>query len=127
MLAFKIQVDDEEAVIAGVEDWSVLGFNVTATRSDASEQAGHLRASSSGLSLPDQNSVCQHFRWEERELTIGSRLVVTLIDTDEPHPPLKRYRSDAKIQEDPFTEEESREMRRQDYLELTKEFGGELG
>ena len=48
--------------------------------------------------------------------------MVTVVDTDHPDPPTKRYRSDKEVQENPFTEEELKEMRRQDYLELKKEF-----
>jgi hypothetical protein len=127
MLAFKVEVDGEESIVASVEDWSVLALHVTASRREASEQFGHLQTSVGGLSLPDGSSVCHHFRWKERELRLGSRVVVTLIETDSPHPPVKRYRSDKEVQEDPFTEAEAREMRLQDYLELKKEFGGSHG
>ena len=127
MLALKVEVDGAEPVMAGVEDWSVLGLNLSATRSDMSECFGHLRASVGGLSLPNMNAVCHHFRWKEWELRMGSGVVVTLVETDSPHPPLKRYRSDSEVREDPFTEAEAREMRLQDYLELKKEFGAEHG
>ena len=127
MLALRVEVDGEEPIIASVEDWSVLALNLTATRSETSERFGHLRTSVGGLSLPNENAVCHHFRWKERELRVGSRVVVTLIETDSPHPPLKRYRSDSEVQEDPFTEAEAREMRLQDYLELKKEFGSDHG
>ena len=127
MLALRVEVDGEEPIIASVEDWSVLALNLTATRSEASEHVGHLRTAVGGLSLPNENAVCHHFRWKERELHVGSRVVVTLVETDSPHPPLKRYRSDSEVQEEPFTEAEAREMRLQDYLELKKEFGSEHG
>jgi hypothetical protein len=127
MLALKIELDGDEPIIAGVEDWSVLGLNLTATRSEASERFGHLRTSVGGLTLPNENAVCHHFRWKEMELRVGSRVVVTLVETDSPHPPVKRYRSDGEVREDPFTEGEAREMRLQDYLELKKEFGAEHG
>jgi hypothetical protein len=128
MLAFKVEVDGKELAVAGVEDWAVLSFHLNATRTDASERPfGHVRTGVGGLSLPDENSVSHHFRWKDRDLNIGSRIVVTVIETDTPHAPVKRYRSDSAVQEDPFTEEEAREMRLQDYLELKKEFGDKHG
>jgi hypothetical protein len=124
MIAFHIEIDGEEVAIAGAEDWSVLSFHVDATRRDRSEKAfGNLRSSVGGLSLPDENSISYHFRWKGRELGVGSRVVITVVETEAPLPPIKRFRSDATVQEDPFTEEEAREMRLQDYLELKKEFG----
>lgn len=53
--------------------------------------------------------------------------MVTIVETDSPTEPVKRFRSDAEVQEDAFTEEEARQMRLQDYLELKKEFGVEHG
>jgi hypothetical protein len=38
---------------------------------------------------------------------------------------VKRFRSDHEVQENPFTEEEMREMRYNDYLNLKEEFEGE--
>jgi hypothetical protein len=122
MLAFRI----EEIAVAGAEDWAVLALHVTSTRSAASE-AGRSHVSVGGLALPGEQSGHHHFRWKERDLEVGSRVVVTLVDTDSPTAPVKRFRSDAEVQEDAFTEEEAREMRLQDYLELKKEFGAEHG
>lgn len=51
---------------------------------------------------------------------------VEVIETDDITEPRKRFRSDHQVQEDPFTEEEAREMRYQDYLELKKEFENEI-
>jgi hypothetical protein len=128
MIAFKVEIDGEEFMLAGAEDWNVLSFHINATRSNAAELPfGNLRTGVGGLSLPDANSVSHHFRWKDKDLSIGSRVVVTVVETDTPQPPVKRYRSDSTVQEDPFTEEEAREMRLQDYLELKKEFGAKHG
>jgi hypothetical protein len=53
-------------------------------------------------------------RWRGRTLTVGSRVTVSVVDAERPDPPVKRYRSDKDVQESSFTEEELREMRRQD-------------
>ena len=121
MLAFRVEVDGEVIAVAGVEDWAVLALHVTASRSDASE-AARSHVSVGGLALPGEQPGHHHFRWKERDLGVGSRVVVTLVDTDAPTAPVKRFRSDAEVQEDSFTDEEAREMRLQDYLELKKEF-----
>jgi hypothetical protein len=124
MLAFRVEVEGEEIAIAGAEDWAVLSLIVSASRSEASEQPfAHADAWLGGLTLRDKSAQQHHLRWKERDLKVGSRVVVTLIETDVPTTPVKRYRSDAKIRESPYTEEEMREMRRQDYLQLQKEFG----
>src|SRR5262245_2948468 len=124
MLAFRVEVDGEELAVAGADDWAVLSLIVSASRSNASEEPfSHADASVGGLTLRDANAQQHHMRWKGRDLKVGSRVVVTLIETDSPSAPVKRYRSDGEVQESPFTEEEWREMRRHDYLELKKEFG----
>ena len=65
-----------------------------------------------------------HVRWSGRDLTVGSMVTLSVVNTDRPDPPIKRFRSDKDVQESAFTDEELKEMRRQDYLELKKEFGG---
>jgi hypothetical protein len=50
---------------------------------------------------------------------------VTVVESDHPDPPIRRYRSDKEMQESPFTNHEMREMRWQDYLALKKEFEGQ--
>jgi hypothetical protein len=128
MLAFRIEIDDHPPLVAGIEDWSVLSMHVNAMRGDAYKQEkDDLDFSVGGLSTKSPEGVAHHFRWPRIALKIGSTVKVTLIDSDSPDSPAKRYRSDAEVQESPFTEEEWRELRRQDYLELKKEFEGEGG
>jgi hypothetical protein len=51
-----------------------------------------------------------------------------VVDTLEVDEPKNRYRSDAEHQENPFTEEEWRDMRYKDYLQLKAEFeANEIG
>lgn len=129
MLAFKIEIDDEEFVTAGFEDWSILALHVNASRGDPtahfeSARYDEARFSVGGLSERDTDGVSHHVRWKNRVLPVGSQVKVTVVETGQPDLPLKRYRSDAKIQENPFTEEEMKEMRWKEYLELKKEFEG---
>lgn len=130
MLAFKIEIDGEDFVTAGFDDWSILSLHVNASRGSPSapfESARYneARFSVGGLSETDTEGVSHHVRWKDKVLPIGSRVTVTVVEVDHPDLPLKRYRSDAKVQENPFTEEEIREMRWRDYLDLKKEFDGQ--
>jgi hypothetical protein len=129
MLAFRVEIDGELAHIAGVADWSLLAMHITASRGDAtapveSARQDSTRYSVGGLSQPDESDICQHFRWQERELVIGSTVCVEVVETDAPDPVIKRYRSDAQVQENPFTDAEMRALRFQDYIALKKEFEG---
>ena len=60
------------------------------------------------------------------DLAVGDKVEIEVVETIEIDQPKKRFRSDHEVQEDPFTEEEAREMRYQDYLELKKEFENEI-
>jgi len=55
-------------------------------------------------------------------LAIGSQVGLRIVDIDATDAPTVRHRSDREVQEPAFTEEEMREMRYRDYLELKKEF-----
>lgn len=130
MLAFKVEIDGEEVVTAGFEDWSILALHVNASRGNQAASFDSARNdethfSVGGLSETDSTGVSHHVRWKEKPLSIGSRVIVTVLEVENPDPPVKRYRSDAKVQECPFTEDEMREMRWKDYLELKKEFEGQ--
>jgi hypothetical protein len=127
MIAFKIIVNGKQVVIAGQDDWSVLAMHVSATRDKGeSSSTDYVRYSVGGLSQQNSEGISQHFRWPEIDLAVGDRVEVEVIETTEIDQPKKRYRSDHQVQEDPFTEEEAREMRYQDYLELKKEFENDI-
>jgi len=122
MLAFDVEIDGHHVALAGIPDWAILHVSVTAGRGRASEGKTHLDCSIGGLSERDPSGSPHHVRWSGRAVVVGSRIVVTVVETDHPDPPTKRYRSDKEVQESPFTDAEWKEMRRQDYLELKKEF-----
>ena len=129
MLAFRVEIDGELAHVAGVADWSLLAMHITASRGDAtapveSARQDTTRYSVGGLSKPDQFGICQHFRWQEHELAVGSTVCVEVVETAAPDSVIKRYRSDAQLQENPFTDAEMRALRFQDYIALKKEFEG---
>jgi hypothetical protein len=128
MIAMLVEIDGERVVLAGVEDWSILALHVNARRGrDAPNkpaESDDLECSVGGLTEPNAEKLRYHFRWPRIALHVGSTVKVTLIDAEECDAPIKRYRSDVEIQESPFTEEEMRKLRWEDYLELKKEFEG---
>lgn len=119
MLAFEIEVDGERACIAGIEDWSLLTFHLDAMRNGSSEE---IWLSMGGMSQDDENRVAHHVRWGRIDLCVGSRVTLTVVNTDEPDPPLRRYRSDREVQENPYTEEEWEEMERSEWMRLKAKF-----
>jgi len=124
MLAYEIEIDGKKYVTAGMQDWSILSFHISASRAEEGSQVrdGYIDCSVGGLTVPDGEDIRHHFRWTNAPLSIGSRISVNVIETPDVDPPKNRYRSDAKIQENPFTEEEMREMRYREYLDLKAEF-----
>lgn len=124
MLAYEIEIDGKKYVTAGVQDWSLLSLHITASRAEENSKVrdGYLECSVGGLTVPDGEDIRHHFRWTNAPLSIGSRICISVIETPNVDLPANRYRSDAKIQENPFTEEEMREMRYRDYLDLKAEF-----
>lgn len=126
MIAFKVYINGEYRVTAGQDDWAVLAGHITATRDEScGSSEGRIRYSVGGLSLKNEEGFGQHFRWKEVELNVGDKIEFEVVDLPEVTDPVKRYRSDHQVQENPFTEDENREMRYQDYLELKKEFESE--
>jgi hypothetical protein len=129
MLALQIEVDGNPYLTASTEDWALLCLTVAARRGEAASPTQSLRAdridlSVGGRSQSNEQGISQFLRWGGLDLTVGSSVTVTLIETDSPTPPIRRYRSDDEVQEQPFTKEELRESRWKDYLELKKEFEG---
>ncbi len=123
MIALKIIVNGDLYATIGQEDWSVLTAGVAATRpKQPKDSEEDIRFNLGGLSRPNADGISHHFRWRELGLKSGDHVAIEVVETAEVDPPIKRFRSDREVQENPFTEEEWREMRYQDYLELKKEF-----
>lgn len=129
MLAFEIWLNGERTTVAGVEDWSILSFHLTAMRerTPGLNTGNEISTSMGGMTLPDSNEVCHHFRWGRSYLPIGSIVTIRVIETESPDAPLKRYRSDRETQECPYSEEEMRQMRYEGYIALKAEFESDSG
>ena len=123
MIGLKITVNGKLYATIGQEDWSVLSACISATRPKVPEDSEeHIQCNLGGLSRPNPEGVAYHFRWRELVLKPGDTVEIGVVETSEVDTPEKRFRSDKEVQENPYTEEEWREMRYQDYLELKKEF-----
>jgi hypothetical protein len=127
MLAFEIEIDGERNLLAGTDDWDLLSFHLDATREDARRPDLEVTVSMGGLTQEDENGIRHHVRWGRRELQVGAKVVLTVVDTERPDPPIRRYRSDREVQEDPYTDEEIAEFERADYLRLKAKFEPETG
>ena len=124
MIAFDIEIDGKKVALAGVDDWSILSLHVNASRNEqpSTERDGCIDFGVGGLTLPNTEEIRHHFRWPTRTLEIGSVVNIRIVDSETVDSPSKRYRSDATIQESPFTKEELRQMRFDDYMMLKAEF-----
>ena len=77
------------------------------------------------MTLDDASGLAHHFNWLRHDLSIGSKVVVTVVETEHPDPPIERSPPKARAYElRQYAEEELTEMRRQDYLGLKKKFEG---
>jgi hypothetical protein len=124
MLAFELFVDDRRICLAGMDDWAVMSVILTGVRrrKDNPDDSGRLDVSVGGLSETDADGAAYHQRWEKVDFAVGSRVVINLVEADEVDPPVRRYRSDRKVQESPFSDEEIEEMEREDYERLKAKF-----
>ena len=124
MLAFEVSVDDERVCLAGMDDWSVMSVILSAVRSRQGDRPrpGELDVSVGGLTEDSSEGIAHHARWVRLKLQVGSRVAVNIVETDQPDPPSRRYRSDCQVQEPAFSEEEIEQMEREDYERLKAKF-----
>ena len=127
MLAFEVAIDGKLLARAGLEDWAVLTCIVSANRANGRRGAlanDDLRLHVGGLSQHDNDGASYHLRWGDPELllTVGSEVTLRVIETAEVNSPRRRHRADTMKEESPYTEDEERELRYRDYLELKEEF-----
>jgi hypothetical protein len=122
MLAYEVTLDGEKIATAGMNDWSVMSVIISASRGSIEHGYKPNHTLHIGGLSQDTDSGAYHVRWKAPDLEIGSEILVRVIDCDHPDDPTRCYRSDKDVQENPFTEEEMREMRYQSYLDLKAEF-----
>ena len=121
MKAFRVVVDGRPQGDLGVADFCNESVIITiACGSEA--QPPDYRLHVGGLTRSDENGVSRYYRWAIPSIREGSRIEVEIVDSENCAPPVKFYRNDHEVHESPYTEGEERALRRQDYLELKKQF-----
>jgi len=126
MIALQIEIDGERYVVAGAEEWTTLHADILAMRAEPNSKVrdGYIEIQPRAMERPTSEGHVYHLRWPNRDLKIGDVITITIVETSNVDAPLKRYRSDAQVQEKPYTDEEIREMRYRTYLELREQFEG---
>lgn len=129
MLAFDIWIDGARHARAGFADWSVLSAHVTAVQEGAGrpDRKGELEFSVGGLSRTGGDGAQYHVRWAKRQLTIGSKITIELVEIEDPDEPERRYRSDREVQESPYSDEEIEQFEREEWLRLKAKFEPNAG
>lgn len=125
MIAFEIKLNGKKLVVAGIEDWDLIHANIMARRgvNDNSDNIYDLKIF--GLPQQIEEGKLEHARWPETKLNVGDEVSIKIVEVDAAEKPLKRYRSDKNVQENPFTDQEIYEMQKQDYLALKEKFKDE--
>ncbi len=93
MIGFHVQVNDEAPIRVGDAAISVL----TAIVSYAVSK-GEVALSIGGLVAPPA-SAREHVDWLQRQLEIGDRIVVSVVDAGELDPPVRRTPEDPELSE----------------------------
>ena len=106
-ICFEVQVNDEPPVLAGARDISVLVAGVTfvASHNDLELRVG-------GLFSRD-DSVHENVEWIERNVALGDRVVLRIVDAPAPSDPVRR-----RVDEPEFREAEERKY----YEQLKKKY-----
>jgi len=126
MLAMVISINGEEIQVAGEDSCELLHADILAMRKPNVDESEYTIGVSG---LPDQREKGkhEHLRWRRSHFKVGDEISIRLVDASEADAPLKRYRSDSTVQENPYTDEEIREMQMRTYLSLKKKFEGQGG
>jgi hypothetical protein len=129
MLAFEVWIDGQRQCLAGVEDWAILSAHVTASRSrdQGTSPQDDLEFYVGGMTGDDETGASHHFRWKRRNLAVGMQVTIQIVEVDRADDPIRRYRSDRQVQEDPLTDEEIEEIERAEWLRLKARFEPENG
>ena len=128
-MGLEVWVDDERLCLAGMEDWALVDAHVIANRyrHPAAPKGDDIVVDIGGLSEPDSAGVSHHARWNGRKLAVGMTVTIKIVETDRPDGPIKRYRADKEVRDEPFTDEEIEEFERSAWLRLKAKFEPDAG
>lgn len=124
MLALEVEVNGRRH-LAGSEDWSILTFTLAAIRKTATDEAIEFLPHLSLMEQEGPAGETHHARWALPPIKPGDVVTARFVEVESADPPTKRYRHDREQEECPFTDEEMRELRYRDYLDLKAEFEGQ--
>ena len=122
MIALKVLINGKEQFVTGIEDWDSLHAVIMALRADADDADHTFDLKIGALTQEVEPGKLEHVRWPSVDLVVGDEISITIIETETVDKPIKRYRSDKSVQENPFTEEELFELQKKDYLRLKELF-----
>ena len=128
MIAFRVNVDGQHFGDFGVEDFAVqniiLGMGRRTQAGVPPSVNDGCYVNIGGLTEVDQHGKSYHYRWVPPKLTLGTKIEIEIVEVTICAPPASRHEADgnARSAEEIFTEDELREMRYEDYLELKQEF-----
>ncbi len=122
MIAFEIEINGKKYCLAGIEDWDLLSTTMMARRSQNENEIDEFELNVRCLAQQKVENQYEHVRWGRQELSIGDEIIIRIVEVSAADEPIKRYRSDKDVQENPFTEEEIYEMQKKTYIELKKKF-----
>ena len=123
MIAFRLSINGDNPKDYGFEDWSILTSHLFARRNPESRDIDDIEFSINGLAEEVEANTLEHVRFGKLALKVGDNLTIQIVETESVEKPIKRYRSDSLVQENPFTKEEIFEMERQEYERLKDKFG----
>jgi hypothetical protein len=90
-VGFQVQVNDDAPVRAGDAASRVLSAIVSYTAS-----GNEIELTVGGLVAPD-SSATEHLEWLRRELKVGDRIVLTVVNTVDLDPPVRRTPEDPEL------------------------------
>jgi hypothetical protein len=119
MLALEIHINGKKSLVAGSPDWASVFTHIFAYKT----QSGNVVQMDVGVGLEQKEpGKLENLRWNKLKITEHDEILLRFVQTDVTDEPSRRYRSDRNVQESPYTEDEKRDIRYKDYLELKEEF-----
>jgi hypothetical protein len=106
-LCFEVRINDESPLIAGLDDISVLlaAVSFASAHQDLDFRVGGLRSKG-----PHDN---EHVEWIHRDLSVGDRISIQIVNSELPMEPVSRERRDPR---------ESERDEREYYEQLKKKY-----
>lgn len=122
MIAFQVTINGVPFGTCGFDDWAILNSIITASRAKHPDESDDLFIQVGGLAEAAEVGRNDHVRFIRQDLKVDDEIRIRIVESDKVTSPLKRYRSDSNVQEQPFTEAEILEFEKADYERLKMKF-----